>query len=80
MENNEKQFVEGFNNGYLLAKHEPVLAGKILKTIEPSNEYLSGLIAGQNEYEIEFLQIQLDEMNSLRNRSPEHSRDHEQEQ
>ena len=67
METNEQQFITGFNNGYLLAKHEPKLLNKIAKTIEPVNDYLSGFISGKEEYELEYMNTQLKNLSQLRN-------------
>ena len=62
METNEQQFITGFNNGYLLAKHEPALLNQIAKTIEPVNDYTSGFISGKEEYEIEVQKIRLSDL------------------
>ena len=50
MEEHEKQFTHGFNNGYLLAKHEPELYSTIAKGLEAKNEYLDGLLSGGKEF------------------------------
>jgi len=34
---NEKQFIIGFNNGYLLARFEPQILNAVLKEIMPIN-------------------------------------------
>lgn len=75
MEQGEQQFLKGFNSGYLIAKHEPVLIGKILKTIEPTNDYLSGLISGKEEWELEIQKTQMDELGQLRDKSKDRSQD-----
>ncbi len=80
MEHGEQQFVKGFNSGYLLAKHEPVLLGKIVKTVEPSNDYLSGFLSGKEEYEIEFEKNQLDDLTQLRRKSKDREQDLELEE
>ena len=53
MEDQEKQFVEGFNNGYLIAKHEPYLYTTLKTGFESKNEYLDGFLTGGKEYEHE---------------------------
>ena len=66
MEYNEKQFINGFNSGYLLAKHEPMLLTSLLKNINPMNSYISGMTYGQKEYEQE---VGLNEISKLRERN-----------
>lgn len=54
MEQNEKLFTDGFNNGYLLAKFEPELAKKL--TAENNNahsDYFKGLVSGKQELQME---------------------------
>ena len=69
MEANEQQFKTGFNNGYLLAKHEPVLLNKIALNLEPVNDYVSGLISGKKEYEIEIEKSKIEDLGQLRDTS-----------
>jgi len=53
MEQDEKQFVAGFNSGYLLAKFEPTIISNLLKNSHPLTTYIQGLTSGQQEYFIE---------------------------
>jgi hypothetical protein len=53
MEAQEKQFTEGFNHGYLIAKHEPELYSTVTKGLDNKNDYIDGLISGGKEYEME---------------------------
>lgn len=53
MEQEEKDYIKGFNNGYLLAEHQPELLNKIAGTIDRNNPYCDGLVSGKEEYEIE---------------------------
>ncbi|MBK8954971.1 MAG: hypothetical protein AB7O73_12865 [Bacteroidia bacterium] len=53
MEINEKLFIKGFNDGYILANHEPKLLDAILHNISPTNSYINGLSSGQKEFELE---------------------------
>ena len=53
MEKQELDFIKGFNNGYLLAKHEPELVNKLIKNPANDNEYMKGLAFGHEEYEME---------------------------
>ena len=52
MELNEKQFITGFNAGYLLAEYEPQILRTLLKQIRPVNSYIEGMTFGQKEYEL----------------------------
>ena len=71
----EQQFIKGFNNGYLIAEHEPVLMAQMAKTLEPKNDYLSGFISGKEEYEIEQQKAQLNELGQIRNRSKDQGKE-----
>lgn len=53
MEINEKLFIKGFNDAYILASHDPNLLNAILHNISPINSYVSGLNSGQMEFELE---------------------------
>jgi hypothetical protein len=75
MEQGEQQFVTGFNNGYLLAKHEPDLLTKLVKTLEPKNDYLSGFFSGKEEFELEVQKNQLNELGNIRNKSKDRNLD-----
>jgi hypothetical protein len=49
----EQQYIKGFNDGYLLAKHEPALSEQLSANPNEHNEYFNGLIGGKAEYEKE---------------------------
>ncbi|MBK6545809.1 MAG: hypothetical protein IPG12_11130 [Saprospiraceae bacterium] len=68
MEINEKQFIAGFNNGYLLAQHEPKMLTDLLINIQPINSFISGLTFGQKEFELEQDNIQLNKLRQVRDR------------
>jgi len=53
MEEQDKLYIQGFNNGYLLSKHEPELAAKITAHNNGKSEYFSGLVSGKQEHEAE---------------------------
>lgn len=53
MEEQEKQFIKGFNNGYFIAKYQPDLFEKLEKISNPDNEYFQGLLSGKKEYTTE---------------------------
>lgn len=53
MEQEQKDYTKGFNNGYLLAQHQPELLNKISGSLDRSNSYCDGLLSGKEEYEIE---------------------------
>ncbi|MFZ4751902.1 MAG: hypothetical protein ACOYLG_01045 [Chitinophagaceae bacterium] len=54
----EQQFTKGFNNGYLLAKHEPVLLKQLL-VVKNENEYIKGLVSGKKQHDIEKMRVRL---------------------
>ena len=47
------EYIKGFNNGYLLRKHLPMLVKELEDGIKGKSPYLSGLKAGSKEYEKE---------------------------
>lgn len=46
-------YLKGFNNGYLLAKHEPELAAQLTANPNDHNPYFKGLVCGKQEYDRE---------------------------
>lgn len=68
MELNEKQFISGFNSGYLLAQYEPEMLTSLLTRISPVNSYISGMGYGKKEYELELQINQLDNLMKIRNK------------
>ena len=52
-----KEFVKGYNHGYQMAKHEPELLDKILKSQSNNapNDYSRAMAQGKNQYEHEKL-------------------------
>ena len=75
----EKQYQTGFNNGYLLAKHEPELLTEISKNLSPSNDYIEGIFSGKEQYEIEQTRTQETELEQIRARTKERDRGLERE-
>jgi len=51
MEFNEKQFISGFNAGFLLAEYEPFMLSTIIKNLHPIISYISEMKFGQKEPE-----------------------------
>ncbi len=49
----DPQYLKGFNNGYLLAKHEPKLATQLTAKPNEHNPYFKGLVSGKQEYDRE---------------------------
>jgi hypothetical protein len=49
----DPHYLKGFNNGYLLAKHQPELAMQL--TVQPNDHspYFKGLMGGKQEYDKE---------------------------
>lgn len=68
MELNEKQFISGFNSGYLLAQYEPEMLTSLLNQISPVNSYISGMTYGKKEYELELQTNQLDDLRNIRSK------------
>ncbi len=56
-----KEYVKGFNSGYLLRKHKPMLMKELEDGIKPTSPYVQGLLDGNKEYEME-LDRKLDKM------------------
>jgi hypothetical protein len=58
MNEQEKQFKDGFNSGYLLAKHDPELCKAVLDAAgaaKSKSEYAYGLSAGHDVYHVEMM-------------------------
>ncbi|MBK7357723.1 MAG: hypothetical protein IPI45_13735 [Saprospiraceae bacterium] len=68
MELNEKQFVSGFNSGFVLAEHEPAMLNILLTNIRPTNSYITGLQSGQKEYQTYKANIELSNLRIAKNR------------
>jgi hypothetical protein len=49
----DAQFVKGYNDGYLLAKHEPKLATQLSHNANDHSPFFKGLVAGKKQYEKE---------------------------
>lgn len=52
----DPQYVQWFNNGYLLAKNEPDLAAQLAASPNDKSEKFKALIAGKHEYDREVLE------------------------
>ena len=61
------EFLKGYNHGYQLAKHEPELLDKILKSSNDnaSNDYSKAMVHGKTQFEHEKL---VAEMKAIRER------------
>lgn len=53
MEDQEKLFIKGFNNGYLLAEHEPQLAAQHVRNSNSHSQYFKGIVSGKQEFDME---------------------------
>jgi hypothetical protein len=71
----EQKFITGFNQGYLLAKHEPALTASLSESVKPSNDFLEGFVSGKLEYTLEQERVQLQELQNLRDQSKNLHRD-----
>lgn len=67
--NTEQKYIQGFNSGYVLAKHEPNLLNTISKNLNLNCNYLQGIFAGKEEFELEKSKDQLFEIGKLRSQS-----------
>jgi len=47
------EYVQGFNNGYIIRKNHPLLMKTLTKGIKENSEYVEGLKAGGSQYESE---------------------------
>lgn len=70
MNDQEKQFTKGFNNGYFIAKYQPDLFGKIEKNNNLANEYFQGLVSGKNEHEKEKKMVYMNELKNKKSQKP----------
>ncbi len=59
----EQKFIKGFNSGYLLAQHTPDIIKKLSVTVDPSNDYLSGIQLGAKQYRKERFKSQAKDLN-----------------
>lgn len=75
MDKQHHQYINGFNNGYTLAKHDPGLLSKIVKGLRPATGYLEGFFSGKEEYELEHSREQFGNLNNIRNQSQKKDRD-----
>lgn len=72
--NAEKKFINGFNHGYTLAKHEPDILSKIVKNLNSTNDYVQGIVSGKEEFELEKSRTHLDDLTHIRNKSQDRDR------
>jgi hypothetical protein len=69
MELNEKQFIAGFNTGYLLAEYEPSLLDSITKNLPLVNSFILGLNRGQKEYQFFISTNKMNELKLIRTKN-----------
>jgi hypothetical protein len=67
----EKLYQRGFNAGYLLAIHEPILIEKLLKSDNSNNEYFEGLLLGKKQHDREIFKQDLDRMKNQNSQNKE---------
>jgi hypothetical protein len=79
MDNQEQQYIRGFNHGYLLTKHLPDLVAQLITHVkETATDYLAGFFSGKEEWELEYSREQLGELKGIRKNAKEYGRDLEQ--
>ncbi len=66
---NEEKYIQGFNNGYLLAEHKPEILKTVTQNLTPSNDYLEGIFDGKGQLEQEKVNAQIQSIEELRNKS-----------
>lgn len=64
----EEKYTKGFNSGYILAGHKPELLQTVTQNLPPTNDYVTGLMDGKEQLELEKTKDQMSEMEQLRNR------------
>tara|TARA_R110002020_G_scaffold304454_1_gene520195 strand:- start:424 stop:660 length:237 start_codon:yes stop_codon:yes gene_type:complete len=73
MENAEEKisekYVKGFNDGYIISKHEPELMEKLLESEIPDQEYKKALEAGERQNQKEMLINQMKHQTQSKNKS-----------
>jgi hypothetical protein len=65
----EQQYTKAFNHGFILAQFEPILLHTFTRNLAPVNNYLEGLFAGKEVFEIEKSKDHLFEIGKLRSQS-----------
>lgn len=54
MMKNDDQILDGFNDGYIIQKHEPELANQMIANLDGVDEpYMKGFVAGAKEFQME---------------------------
>jgi hypothetical protein len=71
----EAEYIKAFNNGFVLAEHNPELLEKVTQNIPPSYNYLEGFFDGKEEYERSKEKAIISEIEQLRNNSKSMDRD-----
>lgn len=67
--NTEKQYIQAFNNGYILAQYEPDFSNILTRGLTPTNNYLQGFLGGLKQLELENSKNQMHELQELRYQS-----------
>ncbi len=67
--NKEKEYIDAFNNGYLIAQFEPDLSKILSQSVISASCLLQVFFAGKKQFEIENARNQIIELQNLRNHS-----------
>ena len=63
---NEKQFIQGFNSGFILAQYQMELFNSIINAVHSKPLYVQGMVEGKEQLKIEKDNEKLKELNKLR--------------
>lgn len=62
----EEKYIEGFNTGYLIARHEARLADILLNNLANADDFFQGFIDGKDQQLIEVKLSELQQLTSFR--------------
>lgn len=71
----EKEYIKGFNQGYLFKQHKPLLFDTVSKGLINESSYRDGFFDGGKEYDLERGRELLRERNIGAENEPDNNRD-----
>jgi hypothetical protein len=72
--NPDQEYIKGYNDGYLLSKHEPKLAENITPALKGRTDYDAGFAEG---HEAAHKERTLEQLKQMRNRGKDKEIDHD---